>query len=769
MCKLLKLIKLFPFIVIIISPHLIAQEKEDLSYKKLLSMSIEELMDIKVTTGTLTEISFSQIPAAITVISKENIKNTPYRNIFDLIETYVPSATFVNHFLGSRLGLRGVSGDENSSYLILVNGVKVNSSYLGQALTEIQNKDLNDIEKIEIIRGSGSVTYGSGAIGGIINLVTTEAEQSEGIKAGFETNFEYRYTTGNISYGLNTDDIKVYLYGSYNISKGQTDSKFYYIDRAHGFGYGYMSSNWGNKGRGTAAPKFYENYWDKPEIKLHADVTFLKENRLWARYTSYSFSKQQQADKVADGIKFPGLFGKHFTVMFENNHDFSKTVKLKSNAVFSSQSHREVSFYQGENQPADHITQRNYSFSENDIFIKSLINYNPSNKLSLAFGGEFNFEYYRSEWGTDDDEFLLGFQDPVGFAVYEKSSGFYKQYSDNCTLVDDLNSNTISGFFEANYKITNNNTLLISGRADKHKYSKWAFSPRLAFISEFDDNNILKIILQQSVRLPAFRDLYSEHVISNTNPDPEILKGAELIYSRMETKNLNFIFTGHYHTIDQIAWLPAGYAGLIGIFELAGIDAEFVYSTEKTKVGGNYSYINQLSWEPEEEINAYVDIDLSSETEEIYLSGYGENRINNLPIHSLKFYLNQKLPYNLSLHFDCRMSFDYQQEEMLGMFKEVHDNYGAPESAKEMKNIYNDLHDNGYGENSFTSNISLGWKLPLKNYDVELSLFAMNILSFNNVRYVIQYWENGNLRQYPRQVGFVEEPLAIGLKLSTQF
>lgn len=769
-------IPLFLFVVFLLlqSIHIIAQDTEEKLNNILSKMSLEELMEVKVFTGTFTEMKRSDIPVSFTVITKEDIAVSSARNLLDLIEIYVPSATFVNHWLGPRIGIRGVSGDMNSSYMLIVNGVRMNDAYMGQPLTEMLNKDLGDIETIEIIRGPGSVTYGPGAIGGVINITTKNAVSSEGLTISTEWNLGYRYGIGSASYGYNTENVKAFIRGSYTLSKGQKNPKFFYVDRAHGYGYGFMSPEWGNKGLGTPAPNFYENYWNKPETKLQLDVEFFNEFRLWTRYTSSNFTKQQQKSETADGPDFPGLFYKQFTAVFENKHHFSQFVTLKSSLGYSSQSHRDISFYQGTNKPSDHITQRNYSFSESDLFVKSQLNFDLNEKYRFAVGGEYVYKSYGPEWGMDDNSFILGFQAPIRFAVYDTTSGFYQQYGSNfCTLIEDqVRTNFVSGFFEANIDLTNKNTILISGRADKHKYSKWAISPRLAWIYKLNKKNVIKIIYQQSVRLPTFRDLYSEYIISGTSSDPEILRGFEVIYGRMQNKNLNFNFSGYYNIIDQIAWLPTNKSGLVGAFKLAGFDAEIKYSNTNFNFSGSYSFINQLNWTPEVELEAYVDVNLATGSEnidKIYISDYGQNRINNLPVHSIKFYYNQKLPYNLNLHFDCRMSLDYQQEDLLMNFKDVHDNYGAQESKDEMNAIYNALHDHGYGENSFTSNISVNWKVDSESFNMELSLFAMNIISVNNVRYVIQYWEPGNLRQYPRQSGFVEEPIVIGIKFKINF
>lgn len=212
---------LFVVFLLLQSIHINAQDKKEKNINELLKMSLEELMEVKVITGTLTEMKRSDIPVSFTIITKEEIAVSAARNLFDLIEIYVPSATFVNHWMGQRIGIRGVSGDMNFSYLLIVNGIKMNDAYMGQPLTEMQNKDLGDIEKIEIIRGPGSVTYGPGAIGGVINITTKNATSSEGFTISTEWNLGYRYGIGSASYGYNSDNVKAFIRGSYTESEGQ--------------------------------------------------------------------------------------------------------------------------------------------------------------------------------------------------------------------------------------------------------------------------------------------------------------------------------------------------------------------------------------------------------------------------------------------------------------------------------------------------------------------------------------------------------------------
>lgn len=765
---------LFALIILIFSSISVSSSNNEKMIQKFSAMSLQELLSVKVKTGTFTELSKSKLPLSLTIISKEDIQVSTARNIFDLIEIYVPSATFTNHWLGHRVGIRGISGDQNLSFLVLLNGLNINTKYQGFALSEVYNKDLNDIEKVEIIRGPGSVRYGSGAIAGVINIITKKDFISNGIDISARYNPHYRTIISSLNLSYSFENIEADLYASISKSDGESDPKFFYIDRAHGYGYGFMDENWGNKGLGTATKKFYSNFWDRPEVKVNLDMNIFEDFHFWARYSDYSFIKQQQSTETADGMDIPGYFGKQFIGELENNTILFDSLKLLSTIGFISMSKRDVNFYQGKNQVSDHITQRNFSYSENTLFAKTQFNYSYNDLYSFALGADYEYTYYSPEWGMDDNTFILPFQYPIRFALYDSSSAFYKKYGDNfCTILDDkLNSNFFSLFFEANLKLSDRYTLLVSARTDKNEYSKWAFSPRLALISEIDKNNVVKIIAQESVRLPAFIDLYSEYETSATHANPEVLKGLELIYSRMQNENMNFTLSTYYHTVDQIAWLQEGKNGEIGQFDIWGLDLEFILEEESFKLGANYSIIKQLSWSSEQDIEAYLDVDLESgqdNIEKIYFENYAENRVNNFPLHSIKLFYNQDLFENLTLHFDCRFNFDYQQEEMLLMFKKIHDENGAPESKEEMMNIYNTLHDNGYAENSFTSNISLIYDFDFDIFKGHVSLFAANIFSINHIRYVMQYWETGNLRQYPRQVGFIKEDLHIGFSTQIAF
>lgn len=743
---------------------------DTLKAKDLVSLSFEDLMNVKITTGTLMSIERSKVPSTLTVITREDIENTPARNLLDLLEVHVPGATFTNHWLGPRIGMRGVMGDQNNSYLLIVNGENVNSQYENGPVFEIQNKDLSDIQKIEVISGPGSVTYGPGAIGGVISITTRNAETTDRLSVGLEHNLTYRYSFLNTSFALKKKNFSVSMFGSIGTSDGINDPEFYYIDRAHGYGYGYMSETFGNKGKGAPAPNFYADFQNRPEIKAQLNIDFLDDFVFQARYTSFSFIKQQQETAAQDGPAFPGNYGQQFTSSLRNTHAFSEKLNLQTCVGFQSQSIGDIQLYQGVNKPFDDITQRNGSFSENKINMRSLLSYTPGDKLKMALGAEYSYWFYGSEWGKAKNSFVMNFAPPVQFAVLDPSSGFYAQYNPAgiVTLIDDLiDAHQVSAFYEINYTPIENTTLLFSGRVDKHHMAEVAFSPRMAIIQQLNKNNYLKLIGQQSVRLPNFRELYALDYASEPFSSPEKLKSVELIFSSILGQDFSLNLTTYYQSVNQIGWTDMLRSDIIGKFNTAGFEADLSYKFNDLNLSLNYTFIKQLKWDPEYDSQSYLsNIGLDSLNRS--LIDAASNRINNFPQHQLKLVTSYKVNTAIYLHFNARMAFEQGQADMLDMFKSVHDTYGTSATQQEMSNIYDDVLDKGYSKPSFTSNISASYSFELGNVNMQLSTWVMNVLAINHIRYVYQFWEEGDNRQYPRQVGFVNEPRTYGMSLKAQ-
>lgn len=129
--------------------------------------------DVVVTATRFPEEGDVERPVNLTVISREEIEASPARTVPELLAGQVgvvPSDLFGNNGANTTIDLRGfgVTGGQNT--LILVNGRRVSDIDLSGV--KWSSIPLSSVERIEIIRGTGSVLYGDGAVAGVVNIIT---------------------------------------------------------------------------------------------------------------------------------------------------------------------------------------------------------------------------------------------------------------------------------------------------------------------------------------------------------------------------------------------------------------------------------------------------------------------------------------------------------------------------------------------------------------------------------------------------------------------
>ena len=128
--------------------------------------------DVVVTATRFPETELNQ-PVNVTVISKEEIERSPAKTVPEVLAAevgFVNSELFGNNGANTSIDLRGFGATGGQNTLILVDGRRVSDTDLsGVKWSAIP---LDAIERIEIVRGSGSVLYGNGAVSGVVNIIT---------------------------------------------------------------------------------------------------------------------------------------------------------------------------------------------------------------------------------------------------------------------------------------------------------------------------------------------------------------------------------------------------------------------------------------------------------------------------------------------------------------------------------------------------------------------------------------------------------------------
>ncbi len=144
------------------------------------ALSLADILNIKLTTGSFLELNLQKSPLSITVIEDYKIKVSGARNLSELLDIFVPGFVYgYNKWNGTIWGMRGVFNDRNTKILFLVNGHKMNPQSRDGFQAETMLGPLEDIKRVEVLRGPASLAYGSGAIAGIINIITKSAINAE--------------------------------------------------------------------------------------------------------------------------------------------------------------------------------------------------------------------------------------------------------------------------------------------------------------------------------------------------------------------------------------------------------------------------------------------------------------------------------------------------------------------------------------------------------------------------------------------------------------
>ena len=148
----------------------------------LASLSIEQLMDVEVTSVSKRPQRLGNAAAAVYVITQEDIRRSGMTSVPELLRM-VPGLNVAQ--ADSRhwaISSRGFNGIYSTKLLVLVDGRAVYSSTFAGVYWDVQDMPLEDIERIEVIRGPGGTLWGANAVDGVINIITKSAEDTQGLQ-----------------------------------------------------------------------------------------------------------------------------------------------------------------------------------------------------------------------------------------------------------------------------------------------------------------------------------------------------------------------------------------------------------------------------------------------------------------------------------------------------------------------------------------------------------------------------------------------------------
>ncbi len=165
-----------PLVMLVLTLPSGAQQKTS----DLTKLSLEDLMNLQVTSVSKKDQKISQAAAAIFVITQEDIRRSEATNIPDLLRM-VPGLDVAQVNANTwAVSSRGFNTQFENKLLVLVDGRAVYTPLGGGVTWDTQDVPLEDIERIEVIRGPGATLWGANAVNGVINITTKKASDTQG-------------------------------------------------------------------------------------------------------------------------------------------------------------------------------------------------------------------------------------------------------------------------------------------------------------------------------------------------------------------------------------------------------------------------------------------------------------------------------------------------------------------------------------------------------------------------------------------------------------
>ncbi|MFT3933648.1 MAG: TonB-dependent receptor [Chitinophagaceae bacterium] len=541
-------------LLIFFAPILLFAQKDTVpGVNKLLELSLEDLMNIKVVTATGYLQTASEAPSTVTVITAQQIAERGYEQLEDALRD-IPGIDMihVNGYAPTLIYFRGMYGAENLRALLMIDGI-VENNILGSNDFAGPAYSLHNIERVEIIWGPVSALYGANAFGGVINMITKKGSSVNGLQAmqgfgTFNTSFE------KINFGLKKDKFEFAIAGTLFSTRGPSfenrDPNYSasFVDKAYSLNaslsYEADKSTTTVGYRTYRTPMGWGTYANSPTAYLRLPPQ-----------GNFNVGVVGTLQSNIRGER-PGLDDSFLRTFFiQHEYKPNEKVNLMGRVVYRETGTGDDS-YMYTTQDGTKLTRVPMATYSNRISGELTVNYTPSKMHHIAAGVQFyqdNVEAGGRDYKFDSTIYLIDGRDTVTnlHATFLKRKydirnnfGSFLQYVLNTNLLG--KTNFTFGF-----------------RYDGNSYFGDAFSPRFAIVNKPSDKLTFKFQLGTAFRAPTNLEIYQT---PNTS--------FKLKEEKIKTYELNVIYTVSSHLRLQLNGFRNELTDVIALGNLSGMNPD---------------------------------------------------------------------------------------------------------------------------------------------------------------------------------------------------
>ncbi len=595
----------------------------------LLEMSIQDLLNVKVSISSRNETPVWQSASSVTVFRQEDIERLGLVYLSDVFPMVPGFYSMFDSTEGnlSHLVMRGHAQNYANTLLILLNGQRMNDDYTGGINFYSRYFNIQNASRIEIIRGPGSAMYGSNAYTGVINIITDEPQPSK-VRVSYGS-FQQASVSASITQLLNDWQLATSLH--LNEDNGER-----YRDVFDRFG--------------------LQSTTKDPRSSQQVDITLKNfETRFGLHYLSSRRDDFYLFRRLRDGVNQLDLEQWIFSAEHNLITNQSWTLDL---SVGHKTSYRD-SLGALEPQGEEPFTEADFLFGvtaknvSNNLALdgKRLL----SNKVNLNFGfsaiaSKEDYAFLKSNYDIYGDESYLG--RVVTFPI---------------STVLDVTRRVYSGYVQTEWDASTATTVTTGLRYDRYNDVDNALSPRFSLVHRTDQQRGFKLIYGEAYRAPSLGDLYDEEsglTVGNRTLKANEIESFELVYfAHNDSSNLvvTYFQNRQKNLVSQFNDGEFSYLANIASNRAKGIEIEWLWlPTEhwQSKFAITHLIKNEsrilpnASLTPSEELSpdAYLNYDLQYTYDQwsLNLSGTWRTSVDSLIQDESLFLINSNLSYKIT-------------------------------------------------------------------------------------------------------------------------
>ncbi len=534
---------------------------------------------VSIATGARTPIA--KAPAVASVITAQDIKALGATDLDQVLET-VPGLHVSrngNQWL-PLYSMRGILTQYNPEVLVMVNGIPITSGFAGDRGRMWGDFPLENIARIEVMRGPGSALYGAEAVSGVINIVTKAAEDIDGSEFGIRAG-SYRTYTAWAQHGGKLGDLDAAVY----LRLGRTD----------GFD--------GNIARDAVAASGPLNT-GFDAIDLHVDLARDK----WRFRAGYKGRPDYQtgtgvADALDPDTRMDGTninadltwrdaqFGPDWDVTAQASYLYIAEANTDI-TLFPAGSGLPLALPGGTASSIGMVGRPQHWERQARLDLSALYTGFERHKLRLGAG------YHQDDLYKVTESKNFTFVGVLPYCIDLACSMFEATQANGLAFLTPHKRDSRYLYAQDEWSIAPDWSLTAGVRHDRYSDVGGTTNPRLALVWDTAYNLTSKLMLGRAFRAPSFVELYTVNnpvALGNAALKPETIDTLELAFAWQPRTNLK---TGlnlfHYRMDDVIRFMPNGAGNTArneGKQHGSGLELEFTWdAASDLRLAGNYAF-----------------------------------------------------------------------------------------------------------------------------------------------------------------------------------